>query len=54
MSHVEGTSYSKQNDSDSNTSDDSLIKANRNFENNEKTSNKGMSLMVMTYCLSIF
>lgn len=49
---IDGTSCSKNNDSDSNTldsndSDDQPSRAYQNSENKEKGSNKGMSLMVI-------
>lgn len=43
----DGASCSKSVDSDSNISDESLPKYNRNLENIEKSGNKGMSLMVI-------
>lgn len=46
VEHYDGASCSKTNDSDSNLSDDPPPKATKNNEHNEKSGNKGMSLMV--------
>lgn len=45
--HV-GASCSKTNDSDSSASDDLPSKVDQNIKLNEKSGNKGMSLMVFT------
>lgn len=49
----DNASCSRTNDSDSNTSDEPTPKNDRNIEKNEKTGNKGMSLMVIIFVLFI-
>lgn len=51
----DGASCSRSVDSDSNISesDDLFTKPNQNVENNEKSGNKGMSLMVNKYLQSV-